>query len=259
MLQIKPGEYLPIEVQLKDPTDSGTRYVRAYIRKMRGSSDTLLDTVDLTDNGSQRFTYSYQVPDDSDAYFLCITIKVFDDSGYTTESKRYAREHFTYLVAERWGLYYGHGGGVEVDYDKIRKMIREEVGKTPKGEKINLSPLLDALMDVNKSIKAIKFPEPPVIPKPEKVDFKPVIKAVEKVQDEVRAIKMPQTDLGPILKGIETAFTAILKQFTNISKEDKKELAEKFQALKDEFKSVTFVKMREEKPPPLKKRKIFTS
>lgn len=219
MIQINPAEILPIIRQLADPTDSNTYYVRAFIRKHKGSGESLLATVDLTDKGDQRFTYFYQTPDDSDPYHLSVVTKVYTDSGYTTLSARYTMDALDYLVSERWGLHFGHGGGVEVDYNKIQKMIRKEVGgipKPPTPQKINFGEILSAIKGTDDRVKNI------VIPEQVKTNLQPLFSLIQNVKDAVRDIPKPpepeKLDITPAVKGIKDTETAIIKFLIELKK-----------------------------------------
>src|SRR3990167_6396837 len=100
MLQLSPGEYFAIVRQLADPNDTGTYYVRAFVRNAR--TDTLLDTVNLTDRTGQRFSVEWQVPSStSDALYIAVTTRVYTDSAYTTLSTDYSQEMEVYLVEDR--------------------------------------------------------------------------------------------------------------------------------------------------------------
>jgi len=193
MLQVEPKETYPITRYLEDPTDTATRYVRALVYKPR--TNELLATLNLTDRGSQRFDYNYEIPADvsGQGYFLQIIVKVYDDSAYTTESNRYERKEINLLVQQRWNQAFGSGGGgIDINYKKIQEIIRDEVknefAKLPKPEKpkeVNLRDLEDRLAiakdRIISEIKSIKIPEQ------EKVDFGLVIKTI-------KDIKIPEHD-----------------------------------------------------------------
>lgn len=228
MPQLRPAETLPISRQLEDPTDGGTRYLRVYIYKKKGKSEELLATLDMTDESGQRFTSYYQAPQDSDPYYLNVIIKVFDDSGYTTESMRYARTEQTYLVAERWGLQF-QGGGASVSYDKIRRIIQEEVEKLPKPtspKEIDLKAISKEIREVDNNIKGI------AIPKQEKLDLDPVLRTIKEIKGMVLAIHMPKPeklDLSPISKemtGMAEIMNKLIKFVVGIENNPIKEFKE---------------------------------
>jgi hypothetical protein len=212
MIQIRPGEYLPISRQIADSSDSTTYYVRSYLYKRKGSIETLLDTIDLEDKGSQRFSYNYQVPQDADDYFLSIITKVFTDSGYTTLSDMYGATEETHLIAERWGLQFGGGGSANINYNRVRKIITEEIKKIEKpqpGKDVDLSVLTDGLGQVKQAISDIKIPEP------KSTDLSYVIKKIDNVSEKIKAIKIPEPeklDLSPIMVVMKQRFTDILSQ-----------------------------------------------
>src|SRR3990167_2297855 len=102
MLQLNPREYFPIVRQLNDPLDVGTYYVQAIIRNAR--TGATLDTLSLTDEGGQRFSYTtWQTPADTSGLglFITITLTVYTDSGYTEKAGNYGIEQQTYLIQER--------------------------------------------------------------------------------------------------------------------------------------------------------------
>ena len=212
MIQIQPAEYLPITRQLADPSDTNTYYVRAYIYKRTGGgAESLLATVNLVDKTGQRFTYNYQTPDDSDPYYLSIVTKVFTNAGYTTESPLYYRTEQTYLIAMRWGLQFGGGGGTSVDYGKIEKMIKGAMKDLPKAKEIkipDIKPLFEAIRNVESQVSRIRIPEQ------EKLNILPVMRAVEEVGKQVKAIKIPEpekVDLNPVISELGSLADALEK------------------------------------------------
>jgi len=202
MTQLEPREYFPITRQLDDPTDTNTYYVKAFIRNAR--TDELIDTVELNDLGDQRFAAEWQVPEDpsGEGFYITITTKVYTDSGYSNESPNYAREQNQYLVQKRYNPVLGKGGGW-VDYDKVRRIIKEEVEKT-KELKVDIKPVVKELEKTKKAVSKIE------IPKPERVDYKKIEKKIEEeVEKAIIAIKniyIPKpekVDLSGLEYGIE--------------------------------------------------------
>jgi len=190
MIQLDPQEIFVICRQLDDPTDTNKYYVRAYIRNAK--TDELLDTVDLTDQGDQRFRGEYQVPADvsGEGFYITITTKVYTDSGYTNESPNYAREENQYLVQKRYNPILGSGGGDHTDYKKVRKIVQEELKKV-RIPKADLGPVI-------KTIKGIK------IPKQKEIDLTWIGKEINSLKKEIRNLPKPQRiDLGLIRKRIE--------------------------------------------------------
>ena len=130
MIQLRPGEQFTIVRQLDDPFDTTTYYARAVVRNL--SDDTVLETINLTDNGSQRFSKAWSVTNDNtgDGRWISITTTIYTDSGYTIKSESYREQAETYLVQERFNPFKHRnlfGGGADVDYKRIKKIIQEEL------------------------------------------------------------------------------------------------------------------------------------
>ena len=181
MISLSPREKFTIVRGLGDHTDATTYYVRAVIRNSR--TDELIATVDLDDSGDGlRFIKQWQVPADpsGQGFYIDITTSIYTDSGYTTKTTKYYDEYDTYLIAERMNPNLGFGGGTDVDYKKIQRMITEAVSGIPKAEKvsipkIDLTTVLDAISDVQHAISSID------IPKAESIDFRPIITKLDQI------------------------------------------------------------------------------
>lgn len=204
MLQVESGEVFCITRQLEDPTDSTTRYVQAKVYTPVDSS-TAIDTVNLIDNGGQFFSKNYTIPNNpkgDGGYFLLIIIKVYDDSGYTTENtSRYERKQIELLVQTRWKYAFGAGsGGADVSYKKIREIVKEEMVKIPEPKpikEVDLKPLLNAIKKAENRIDGID------IPKQKETDLKPLFEDLRAIKKEVRSINIPELpSLEPILQGL---------------------------------------------------------
>ncbi len=194
-MQLQPQEYFTIARGLEDHTDSATYYVRAVIRNAR--TDALIDTVNLTNQGDgYRFSREWQVPADTSGqgFYLLITSSVYTDSGYTTKASNYGDLYDTYLVQDRTRRIGGGWSGISVDYEKIKKIIIEEIQKLPRVDeiefpkfevpkfpeipKVDLQPVMREIGAVKKLIDNLEFP---VIPKPEKVDLQPLVNLIKKI------------------------------------------------------------------------------
>ena len=230
---IEPGKKFIITRQLGDPADTGTYYVRAFIRN--AETDTLLATVNLTDKGDQRFRGEWNVPyKQIDDYFITITSFVYTDSGYTTESEDYERVEDQYQVAQKQ-LGGGGGGGTIVkkpDYNEIRKIIKEEIEIIKFPElKVDLSPIISNLNEVIESVEAIKNKE---YPKQEKIDLNPILEKILGIEREItflnkKASLLENTDLNPVISYMQDLDASI---------KDKKEITELQNKLLDLSKSL---------------------
>lgn len=211
-MNILPQSTLRIVRQLSDTSDSGTNYVQAVVKN--SATSAVLDTINLTDEGSQRFTGSYfTAPDASgNGYYLDITTTVYTDSGYTTINTNYARETHTYHVYQEM-MHFG-GGGVEVNYDKIRRLIKEELAAQEKMEIPEQRDLTPEMLGMERRIKeavqqAISGIQFPAQVKP---DLDRVIRDVNsKVDEAINTMLIavdqkevtPETDLMPVMQAIE--------------------------------------------------------
>jgi hypothetical protein len=215
-MQFDPRAYFTIVRQIDDHTDTNTYYVRAVIRNSR--TDETIDTVDLDDKGSNRFTYAYQLPSDSSGQGLLIdiTTSVYTDAGYTTKSPNYGDENAQVLVAQRWQQHLGGVGGVDIDYKKIKKMMEEVVRKRkmqklPDIPRTDLSPLMVQMVTLQEMIRNF------VIPEPEKVDLVPVLQDIANVARMIDNIEIPipekpeKLNLGPVLSELGSLKTEILE------------------------------------------------
>lgn len=204
MIQLQPKEFFTVVRQIADPTDETTYYVRAVIRK--SSDDSILATLDLTDNGSQRFTGDWQVVEDSsnEGFLIDITTTVYTDSGYTTKSENYTIENNTYLVQQRWNSFLGGGGGgggLDITKNQLKEIIKGEIEKIkmPEMKETDLSNISKDLEFIVKSFKELKIPEP------EKVDYTSIFKTLNRVSEEIKTkidnIPAPEKlDLNPIIE-----------------------------------------------------------
>lgn len=267
MIQLEPREYFTIVKQIGNHTDSTTYYVRATIRNAR--TDALIDTVNLADKGNRRFTYNWQVPADVSGlgFYISILSEVYTDSNYTTKSSRYADEMNTYLIQTR-NKSTGGGGGVDVDYKRITKIVSDlnkellsevkiptpvvNVEKTDLGEvlkslktiqkgvdkvcnkedeKIDLRPIVDSIKALHKEM-CDSFES--ILNKKEKeIDFSPILKVLEKEQNS--EIKDSLNKLIECVKEIEKV-TLSIKEYTDIEKKEKKDESEKDKQKQEEAK-----------------------
>src|SRR5437879_3576262 len=125
MAQLYPQEEFVIARGLEDHTDSSTHYVQAVVRNVK--TDTLIDTVQLTDQGNRRFSKKWQVPADPTGlgFWILITSTVYTDSNYTTKDANYGErfeEHFIEARQHNHG-----GGGSDIDYKKIEKLMQDQL------------------------------------------------------------------------------------------------------------------------------------
>ena len=204
MSSVTPRQYLPITGYISNPADTNTYYLKAYIYKHVGiNAPALIETVSLVDRGEGIFSYAYQTPADvsGEGYFLSVFVKTFTDEACTTESFRYERTEYKYKVIER---VLHLGGGADIDYKRIKKMIKEEVKVLGKYPELSLDPVIKEIRGIrtqdNKDVKSIldniaKKVSNIIVPKQDNSD----------VLKEVKNIKFPKqdkVDLKPIVNRI---------------------------------------------------------
>ena len=257
-IQLDPREYFVICRQISDPKDTNTYYVQAIIRNAK--TDVLLDTVNLTDKGNQRFTKEWQVPADpsGEGLYIVITTRVYTNSGYTTESALYSVNQEEFLVQKRYNPVYGGGGGVSIDYKKVKNIVQKEIKRIPKTEFPSIKFPKQEKVDVDSILRAIYNIR---IPEQEKIDFSPVLKAIRNIY-----IPLPkEVDLRPLLSAIAEVQNK-LRDNEKISKESEKTLLEKitkqindsFSIVNKKVESAPMVKMFNEEPKKeTKKRKWY--
>lgn len=202
-MRLEPDSQLILVRGLEDHTDSTTYYVQAVIRD--SLTDALIDTVNLVDKGNRRFSKSWHVPPDptGQGRDILITFTVYTDSGYSSKATTYGEKFDDHRIehAPKNG---GGGGGVDIDYKKIQKMVDGAVANIPKTKPVptkepNLTPISDSLQAILSEIRGID------IPKPDKLNLTPLMGKFDALEASLKAAidgkEMPETDLS----GIEQA------------------------------------------------------
>ncbi len=220
-MQVEPNVSLPLVYQITDPSDSTVYYIRAVIKdSLTGNT---LDTKNLVSAGSGRYTSSFYAPADlsGSGRHIDVTITVYTNSGYTTVSDIYQKHIDKYLI-KRPSLGSTGGGGYEVDYSKITKIVNESVNsKIEDLKKIKDENLPLIIEKIDSLEKIVSTPELPKEDKP--IDFTPVLAyidlAIKSISDKVDNKEVTKsTDLSPVLDSISSIMNAIsdLKNFIDI-------------------------------------------
>ncbi len=220
MIQLNPYESFLIHRTLVDPSDSNTYYVQAVIRD---ADDSVIETVNLTDRGNQRFSKNWKVVADrtlnGSGRYISITTRVYTDSGYTVADTLNGQDSETYIIQRRidGNQIFGGGGGV-IDYREIGKIVAEEIKKIPKLEfpKQELPKPIDFVPITKEIIKTITDRIDkiviPVSEKPEKVDLQPLNKSIENLSKEIRNLpRFEKTELAPLIREIQNLNSTILE------------------------------------------------
>jgi hypothetical protein len=211
-MQLEPLYTIPLVYQITDPSDSTTYYVRSVMKDT--TTGTVLASTNLSAQGSGRYTGSMTAPQDPTGFgrHIDVVTSVYTDAGYTTYSENYALKVNNYVV-RRQVTFGGGNSGSDVDYDKIRKIMAEEVKKAVDAKDIpptDLNPVLDSLGALQALINAIEIPEPE-----EKVDLTPVISEVRKIiptlSQKITDIKIPEpSDLQPVIEEVKKISSEVL-------------------------------------------------
>lgn len=164
-MQIEPQFTLPLIYELTDPFDSSTYYIQSVIRD--SLTGNILDTINLTSQGSGRYSSTVYPPQDSTGFgrHIDVTISVYTDSNYSIYSDVYQKKIDKYIVKASKQSF--GGGGAEVNYDKIRKIIEEvleskedEDEDEVEVEQIDFTPVYERFEAIQGMIGSIKIPEP---------------------------------------------------------------------------------------------------
>jgi hypothetical protein len=200
--------------------------------------------------GDRQFKKDWQVPADTsgNGFWIGIVTSVYSDAGHTTRASGYGDEFETYLVFDRKNPYLGSGGGggTEIDYKKIDKMIKNhidniEIPIIPEQKEVDLSGVYNSLEYLKNLIYDIK------IPKPEKLDLSKVLTSIEEIKTLVTEIEIPEPeklDLAPVITAItdntdsihnkiEEATVTIDQSLSGAIKELSKELSYENQMIKN--------------------------
>lgn len=202
-MTLNPRESFTIVRQIEDHTDSSTYYVRAVIRNAK--TDAIITVngnnyLNLTDQTGRRFSASWLVPADpsGQGFYVSILTSVYEDSGYTTKSVNYGDKMDVYLVQDRMNPNLGGmGGGSDIDYKRIRKIVKEVVGEIEPSE----PKIVEVVKEV---IKEVKIPVKTEIIREVIREVKVPIKT-ETIREVIKEIKVPEiikvnlpTDLKPL-------------------------------------------------------------
>lgn len=257
MLPVRPNEVLPIVRAIDNPYDTNTYYVQAVIKNARTLA--VLDTVQLTDQGSNLFSYNWRTPADPTAQgiYIIIVTTIYTDSGYTTKSDIYAEQTETYKIESK-DVHFG-GGGADVDYQRVRKIVQEELGKVPKveipeTEQVDLAPMTKTILQ---AIAKIKFPEN------KEVDLSGLSAGQQQIVKAIQAVEFPETDLKPVIEAInkkeiiaDVSELKVLKQeisdlfdrFKNLFGDDMTMMRKSLEELANKLNKMPYVVMSPQEP-----------
>lgn len=139
-------------------------------------------------------------------FWIGIVTEVYTDASYTTRATSYLDEFETYLVFDRRNplTLGGNGGGADVDYKKIDKIVAKHTSaiEIPEQKEVDLSPVFKAILEVKQLIASIKMPTF----EQKETDLSLVYQGLDTIQELVLAIEMPEIpklDLSPVIEKLE--------------------------------------------------------
>ncbi len=249
---LHPQKNFTVVRQIANHLDTDTNYVRAVIRN--AYTDAIIETLDLTDKGSQRFSKNWRIPADpsGEGFYISIVTSVYSDSGYVTKNSNYGDEENTYLIEDK--VITAHGGS-GVDSRTVRRIVEEVIEKKfppeePKGEEEIDEPEPKEPMRWDEVLTAVKSLEKTLKPeKQEKIDYKPFNEGVKSILSAVKEKEVTKpTDIKPMLEAIRQLGVSHDLLILEMNEDVKKvlgglyaEIGEKFPPIiKEQLASTTF-------------------
>lgn len=133
-MQVNPQEKIGLTALISDPSDTTPYFVRCVMRDSQ--TNTVLGSVKLTqDPANTRRYFGYiEAPSNNTptGRHINITTSIYTDSGYSVYSPNYQEVLEKLVVAVRWTLAYGGGGGdlfgTTPDYSKqVRAAVKDTI------------------------------------------------------------------------------------------------------------------------------------
>lgn len=227
-MQTEPQNPIPLVYKITDPLlFSTTYYVRAIVRNSL-TGDTL-NTVNLTRNSTgTRYTGQVNAPADPTGLGLHIdiTISSYSDSGYSTYADGLPEVLDKYWVRSAPQSFGGFSSGSDVDYKKIKEIVKAEISSilTPISDNIKsllsrkgVNSLEKELKNINKivlNIEQCMTSEADDSEEEDKpMDFSPILTAlatsVNNILSKISENKFTPTNLNPVLEQLVTLATNI--------------------------------------------------
>lgn len=224
MVQISPQKDLPIIRQLEDHTDTDTNYVQAKVYK--ASDNSVIGTVNLTDNSGQYFYGNWRTIADTsgEGTWIVIITTVYTDSGYTTKNPNYGLETRDYLIKSDQSLG-GFGGGVDIDYKKIKKMIDEAITGIPKveipeSEKIDYEKIINEIAVLEVAVRDAVNEVSLAIPQQKETDLSQIYAEFETLKQQIESLpKYKEPNLDRVINHTNNMNTDVVKSIANYAKD----------------------------------------
>lgn len=267
-----PSQIFTLVYQLGNPGDVNTYFVQAIVRYAQ--TGAIISTINLVNQGNQRFTGTFTVPADvsGNGYYLDITYTVYTDAMYSVLSQMYPIQNAVGQVLQQITPGIGFGGGDGISEVELRRIFELYMGKSEKpksskemaaessdrfdkeemyeriesvrGEPVDISPILSGLEKIGGHIKSIKIPE---YPKQEKTDLSPVLRMIHIVAERLASVEKISSaahveSLAQRLEKMIEKVEYSLKQMSDANEETNKshrEMSEKaLEELSDETRGI---------------------
>lgn len=246
---LTPSQLFTLVYQLGSPGDTGTYFVQAIVRY--ASSGTIIATVNLANQGNQRFTGTFTVPADvgGSGYYLDITYTVYTNSLYTILSQNYGIQNVVGKVLQSLTVGMGIGGGDGVSEIELRKILEMYFGdlkthvsssKEMIDEEFDWSEMHERMDGIESAVSSAK-------------DYSLHLDSIKNSIGEVRSLasKIPtsqkEISLEPVLRMMKTLDFSIrdaIKEIrdikTNEGKFDKEDFSKKLKEASQEIMSSLF-------------------
>ena len=224
-MEYRPERPYTIYRRLYNHRDFGQKYVRAFVYDPSDPTNAVLDAANMTEaDADGQFTYDWQTPGDPSGLgrSLIIETVVYTSSAYTTRDKNYGTEALELFVIDRK---LPPGGGADIDYKKLAKIVKAEIALIPKFKALSLSSVKTLIKgSQNLILKRVGGIKRPIVQKvsvktekikvtTQEVDTAPIIKAIKDNKTEVDFKEV----LEEIKKTSPAALTKILEdRFLNV-------------------------------------------
>jgi hypothetical protein len=151
----QPYRNYVITRQIYNERDFGQVWIKAWVRDA-DTDEALLDGVEMTESADEigRFKHTFKLPADpnGNGRQLRIITVVYEDSGYTSRNVNYQVEENNIVVRDMNIMGHSGGGGSDIDYKKVREIVKEELAKLPPFPELDIS---DIKKDIKTSVMAI--------------------------------------------------------------------------------------------------------
>lgn len=205
-----PGTTHQITWQKQNLQDTATYYVRAVIRDTK--TNTVLDTIDLTDLGSSaRFSGNWNVPQDEKGFGRQISIvkTIYENSSYTQVSGMYGAWEDRYTIFNLASRSPGSTGGSygatqQIDYQLIKeiveKVVETKIKELPEPEKPKEFDPTSIIVEVGGIKESFKDLVARIFTLGEKIKTKDYSKEFGRIEESVESIVGDIADIQSSLK-----------------------------------------------------------